>query len=144
MKLTNEQMYEWFRIAAVELLGVAEDSFAKVSEAQGRERSSISGLKQGINDLITMSKHGSVPASLDARLTAAGLPRLGEMRAALSRKETGILKRGVIRNEEEYYIVREVLCDADADLRSKRFERLGRLLAEYESKQQEAQSGSRE
>ncbi len=137
MKLTNEQLYEWFRITAVELLRIPEDSFAKGPEAQDSKKGSISGLKQAINDLITASEHGSVPASLDSRLVAAGLPRLDQMRSAMRRKEASILKRGVIRNEEEYYIVREVLSDADTNLRPKTLEKLGRLIGEYEAKRKE-------
>ena len=137
MKLTNEQLYQWFKIVTVELLRIPEDSFAKGPDAQPSKKESISGLKQAINDLLTMSKHGSVPASLDSRLVASGLPRLDEMRAALSRKEAGILKRGIIRNDEEYYIVRETLSDADSNLRPKTIQRLGRLLAAYESKHQD-------
>ena len=135
MKLTNEQLYKWFRIVAGEFLGASEDSFAKGPDGASTTKESISGLKQAINDLITMSTHGSVPTSLDRRLVEAGLPRLHEMRAALARKEAGILKRGMIRDDEEYYIVREVLNDADSSLRSKTLEKLGRLLFEYESKE---------
>jgi hypothetical protein len=136
MKLTNEQLYQWFRVATIELLRTREETFPEKPDAKLLNEESISGLKQAINDLLAMTRHGSVPASFDRRLLAAGLPGIEEMRNALKRKEAGILKRGVIRNDEEYYLVREILNDVDLNIRPKTIERLGHLITQYESRPQ--------
>ena len=131
MKLTPEQLGRWFRIAATNLLKLPEGSFAD-PDATGQKAKSVSGLKNGINDLLTIADHGGDEPAADRALQAAGVPTIEEMRASLRRKEAGILRRGVIRDDEEYYIVQEVLTDLDSGRSPKTIRKLGDLAFAYE------------
>lgn len=141
MKQSTDQLITWFFTASVAAKMHSPEAEAGYREAlskiKGKERSGIaSGVKQGVIDLLQMAdmwpldKYEAVQAALSAR----GLLSLDKMQAALSRRHVTILKRGVIRNEEEYYIVSEMLSDMSSNLTDVQREQLGAMIVEYEGR----------
>ena len=61
-----------------------------------------------IGDIVEMTDHwpNCEIASLDAELTAASLPTLSAIRVQFSKSIRTIVRRGSIRNDEEYYLIR--------------------------------------
>lgn len=93
----------------------------------------ISGMKQGINDILRMLSR--CPADLrkriDDTLAAKGLPSLRAMEDGLKRKHQGILARGQIQNDEEYYIVAGILNDMDFEITETDRRKLEEISAAY-------------
>lgn len=125
MKLTPEQLASWYEITVRHVF--KNPSFAMQTSAP-LKKSDISELKQAINDLLAGF---SGDFELDRALRAAGLPDFEQMEHALRRKERAILRRGKIRDEEELYIVNEVLAGSDSDLPTKSIAKLGVMITEY-------------
>jgi hypothetical protein len=69
------------------------------------------GLQMELNDIAedTAEWTPEQVAAADARLTAAGTFTLSEVRRRYSKKYLQILKRGVIRSETEYYLVKGII-----------------------------------
>ena len=128
MKLTPEQLTSWWEIT---VRFVFKNPGFTVDRTRPIKKSDISGLMQGINDLLSGC---SGDFELDRQLKAAGLPDFGEMEEALRGKEKAILRRGRIRNEEELYIVKEVLDGPLDDLSPRKADKLGAMMAEYAKK----------
>jgi hypothetical protein len=92
------------------------------------------GLGMAIGDTLENSwdlAHGDVKA-IDRDFAARGIISLSEMRRKYSRKVHGILKRGVIRNEVEYYLITGILAAMTSDAEEQ--VALGELIADFESK----------
>jgi hypothetical protein len=82
---------------------------------EGFEKTSLANAKKGlqtaINDMVEDTA-GWAPeqvAAADAKFTAAGTFTLSEIRRRYSKKYLQILKRGVIRSETEYYLVKGIV-----------------------------------
>lgn len=73
-----------------------------------------SGLQMAINDLIesTLNWELSEVQSADVKMTASGAPSLSQVRAKYSRKFAQLLKRGKIKNVEEYYLAKGIIDGA--------------------------------
>ena len=71
------------------------------------------GLRQAINDCVEESLRfdGKEVEKLDAELRTRGIITLSELRRRYSKGYAGIMKRGRIRNDTEYYLIRNVLDD---------------------------------
>ena len=129
MKLTPEQEVVWFYTAFPALTG-ADFPPEKVEHAiagwlsdfaskSGRERSEMrSGMRQGINDILAMARDARQEdiARVDRALAKKELPSFRKMAAALGKKHVKILRRGVIKNAEEFYIVAEILSDLEFEI----------------------------
>lgn len=74
------------------------------------------GLRMAVNDMIEMCSDLSATevAQLDARLVACEALTLTEARGRFSRKLRAVLKRGHIKTEIEYYLVRNAIDVVDA------------------------------
>ena len=92
------------------------------------------GVQMAINDMVENSSGWSSEqvAVADARFAAQGTFTLSEIRRSYSKKYAQILKRGLIRSETEYYLVKGVRdgCSGIAALESQQLED---LLAAYEA-----------
>jgi hypothetical protein len=73
----------------------------------------VTGLRQAINDCVEMSFHfdHAEVEKLDSQLRSRGIVTLSELRRRYSKSYAKIMKRGQIKNETEYYLVRNVLFD---------------------------------
>ncbi|MCX7515423.1 hypothetical protein, partial [Frateuria sp. STR12] len=71
----------------------------------------LTGLRQAANDAVESLQDLTVAqvAAFDAKLRLAGVMTLSEMRRRHSRQFKGILKRGRVRNETEYYLAKGIL-----------------------------------
>jgi hypothetical protein len=94
----------------------------------------LDGLKQAVNDTVEelVDQPPDYIENLDASLREAGLLTFSEVRRRYASSYKRILKRGLIKNDTEYYLIAGVLADfttsADDDERAT----LGRLVSEYE------------
>ena len=71
------------------------------------------GLRQAINDCVERSlRFDRVEVErFDAELRARGIVTLSEVRRRYSKAYAKIMKRGSIKNDTEYYLIRNVLDD---------------------------------
>jgi hypothetical protein len=137
MKLSPEQLIDWFLAANPRFRPEFRSQWLGMLESppKGTRRSElISGMKQGINDTLTMAKWWPPEQRIkvDNALISKGLPTLRKMEAGLKKKHQRILARGSIRNDEEFYIVAEVLSDLDFDISELDRARLEKISYEYE------------
>ena len=90
------------------------------------------GLKMAIGDTIEMCSDMPLPdvMLIDEGCRLNGLPTLSEVRSRFSRNLKSIVRRGAIRNETEYYLVRNAIeLASDDDERAK----LQTLLTQFET-----------
>ena len=94
----------------------------------------LNGLRQAINDCVEMSlyfDHEEVE-KLDSQLRSHGIVTLSELRRRYSKSYAKIVKRGQIKNENEYYLVRNVLHDSTEKSPEER-KLLEELISDYEA-----------
>ncbi len=98
---------------------------------------SLSGVRQAVGDFLEMTRDFT-PQELkeaDAYLTERGAVTLTDMRRQIWQLIPKILKRGKIRNDEEYYLLKERAISLDDPEMSDETRKLAdRLLYEYEFK----------
>jgi|GEM_PF-4763134 len=143
MKLTHEQLGDWFFTANPSFAPEARSRWLAMLETppKGAKKSEIvSGMKQGINDTLTMAKWLSVEdrKKIEEALAARGLPSLRKMDAVLKKKHLRILARGHIKNDEEYYIIAEILSDLDFEVSKEDRSRLSAISNTYETRSKTA------
>ena len=110
---------------------------AELEQMRGEfpDKGNLRGGKETINELLQMGSP-FLPwerQRLDADLKRRGLPPLHVIEAAHTRKIKGIVRRGRIRDMEEFYIVKGILDDIDDGSEDKTRESLGRIMAAYEA-----------
>lgn len=83
-------------------------------EEKGFRRARAS-LKMMLGDVIAQLEHApeDEAEALAVALEAAGAPSISTVRSLVSKKAAAVLKRGVIRNEEEFYLMKEMLDRSD-------------------------------
>jgi len=76
------------------------------------------GLKEGLRDAVASFHHWPADrlARLDERLRAKDLPAVAKLRAMVLDPVKKVLKRGVIKNVDEFYLIKEILDDGTSDL----------------------------
>lgn len=94
----------------------------------------LNGLRQVINDCVEMSLHfdHEEVEKLDSQLRSRGIVTLSELRRRYSKSYAKIMKRGQIKNETEYYLVRNVLHDPTEKSPEER-KLLEELISDYEA-----------
>jgi len=104
------------------------DSMARNSPTRARQ-----GLEMMIGDFMEGAAHLSIEevARLDAVFCQRQLPTLSSIRARFMKQIKGIVKRGAIRSEEEYYLVRNAVEGTSVQGEQPR---MWALLAAYEQK----------
>jgi hypothetical protein len=93
------------------------------------------GLQMAINDIVEMSFDWSPQriAEADKRFAAAGTFTLTELRRRYSKKYQQILKRGVIHNETECYLVKGILDGGGVEMGTSEAAQLQNMLDAYEN-----------
>ena len=147
MKLTPEQQVVWFYTAFSAVTGASfpsEEADAAIATwlgalatKTGRDRSEmLSGMRQGINDMLAMARDARPDdiARADRALAQKGLPGVRKMAAVLGKKHLAILKRGAIKNDEELYIVAEILSDLEFEISESDRGKLGQISYAYETR----------
>ena len=96
------------------------------------------GLREGLRESLTMiSEMGSPPVLINEikdQLAAHNLPSLNKLIAVIKETPARVLKKGRINNMDEYYIIKEVICDVDYDITQADRTQLEKLLFEFEFK----------
>jgi len=97
-------------------------------------KTAFNGLRQAINDCVEMSLHfdHQEVEKLDSQLRSRGIVTLSELRRRYSKNYAKIIKRGQIKNETEYYLVRNVLYDPTEKTPEER-KLLEELISDYEA-----------
>jgi hypothetical protein len=93
----------------------------------------VKGLRMAINDIVEDTFHLE-PAELEKRnseLRSRGLITLSEFWKRYSKDYANIMKRGRIKNETEYYLLRNVLDDP-TEKTPEEHELLAKLISDYE------------
>ncbi|HZV65053.1 MAG TPA: hypothetical protein VFG03_09125 [Telluria sp.] len=107
----------------------------KVVQQFGKSKALI-GLRQAANDTIEETSRWSTEskAALDDTFRAAGLVTVSEVTRRYSSAYRRIIKRGLIRNDSEYYVVNAVLVDQSSTASDDERAHLQRLVDAFESK----------
>jgi hypothetical protein len=104
------------------------------------ERTSLSnakkGLQEAVNDMVeeTVNWTPEAVAEADARFAAAGTFTLSEIRRRYSKKYLQILKRGVIRSETEYYLLKGIRDGGGIETGATEGQQIEALMAAFEAK----------
>lgn len=108
---------------------VAEHTAATRGKAQA-----LVGARQAANDVIESLQSFTQQqlAALDAKLHQAGSVTLAEMRRRYSRQYKAVLKRGSIRNDTEFYLVKGILDSCTESLSQDEQATLSSLLLAFE------------
>jgi hypothetical protein len=105
----------------------------RIVAAVGKAKALV-GLRQAINDTLEGLQDLSAEQlrPLDIALKQAGIVTITELRRRYSRQFKAILKRGSIRNETEYYMIKATLDDCAGSVAQAEREQLGSMLLAYE------------
>ncbi len=104
------------------------------------EKSSLAnakkGLQQTVNDIveITADWRPDQVAAADAKFAAAGTFTLSQVRSRYSKKYLPILKRGVIRSETEYYLLKGVVDGGSIEPGATESQQMEAMLHDYEER----------
>jgi hypothetical protein len=96
-------------------------------------KTALKALRQAINDCVESSFHfhHAEVESLDSELRKRDIVTLSELRRQYSKSYARIMKRGQIKNETEYYLLRNVLFDPTEKTPDER-KLLEQLISDYE------------
>lgn len=94
------------------------------------------GLQMAINDMVedTSNWTPEAVAAADARFAAAGTFTLSEVRRRYSKKYLQILKRGVIRSETDYYLLKGIRDGGGIEPGATEGQQIEALMAAFETK----------
>jgi hypothetical protein len=102
------------------------------------------GLKEGLND--TLSQMISLPNEykndIDSKLKAAGFETLNKLISTVKDVPIKVLKKGKIKNIDEYYIIKEVIADQAYEISSIDRERLNIIFGDFETNYGKKKNGS--
>jgi len=102
--------------------------------AQFGKSKALVGLRQAINDVIEDSQDFS-PAQvsqLDSELRELGIVTLSELRQRHSRQYRAIRKRGKIKDDSEFYLVKAILEETSPILEPEERESLNEMMRKFE------------
>ncbi len=128
----------WQFMCSERIVTLTEDTspIRALNELERRGKSiALKSLRIGINDLLTWSRDMPRETVLKANayLKEHGAISLSEMQRKVWKRIPRILRRGRIQNEEEYYLLVEIVNDVDSDdLTEDERKEAEHLLANYE------------
>jgi hypothetical protein len=96
----------------------------------------IKGLKMGLGDCLTMGSHLSKEQKNDLNKTLKenDFPTLEVLAFKIRNTFKRVIKRGRIKNKEEYYIIIEILSDMEYEISIEERLKLNELVSDFESK----------
>lgn len=146
MKSLSRDEYEKLKV----FLGCFYDAYKKrphnppeihpLAVCAGIEKASLANAKRGllmaINDIVEDSSDWTPEqvAEADRRLATCNAYSLTEVRRRYSRKYLQILKRGRIRNIEEYYLIKGVADGGSIEPGATEGEQIEALMADFEAR----------
>jgi hypothetical protein len=102
------------------------------------------GLKEGLMDSFHMLKEASAEHIflLNQELIKSGLENINRLRAFIEQIPVKVLKRGKIKNLDEYYVIKEVVADtAGPGISEEEREQLNKIFGEFEMKHPKEKKG---
>ena len=109
-------------------------AFDEISKAHGKSKA-LQGLRQAANDVL--QDLGDIEpdllSTIDLAARSAGVVTLSEIRRRYSRTYKSILRRGSLRNETEYFLVKGVVDDSLHGGGEAELDRLQSMLSAFES-----------
>jgi len=101
------------------------------------------GLKEGLRDTMTMILQLPIEtrAIINQTLISEGLPGLQKITSEIKDIPNKVLKRGKIKNLDEYYVVKEILDDTDSNISKGDITKLNNLFFEFEKNYSETKNG---
>ncbi len=130
------QFYDWYMAPPD-----ARPEAHPLHVAETIERKSLSNAKRGVlmavNDIAedTSAWHPEQVAGADARFASLGMLSLSEIRRRYSRTHLQVLKRGAIRSETEYYLVKGVVDGGSIEPGATELFRLQKMIDDFEGAQ---------
>ena len=105
-----------------------------IAEKHGRSKA-LEGLRQAANDIIEDLSHipSEEVASIDEAMHDLGLLPLSELRRRYASAYTRVVKRGQIRSDTEYYLIKNIVVDLANSVSDAERDQLQGLLDAYES-----------
>lgn len=93
------------------------------------------GLKEGLRDTLTMllDMPNDLKMELSKQLMEKGLPNLYQLISTIKDTPQKVLKRGKIKNLDEYYVIKEFLVDMSSELSTDDRNRLDSIFFEFEN-----------
>ncbi len=116
-----------------------DESYSPIAVLNSWEKRSKSlakkGLKTGILDSITMlmDQPANVKNEIENCLINRGLPGFRQLVSIVKDIHQKVLKKGRIANLDEYYIIKELLCDSKTDITETQQIQLQRIYENFEA-----------
>ncbi len=94
------------------------------------------GLKAGLIDSLSVLKDAfeEYILHLNEQLIKSDLPDLNKLRNFIKNVPAKVLKRGKIKNLDEYYLIKEIIDDMNSGISEREREQLNKLFREFEIK----------
>ncbi len=135
LKVFLDRQFEWYEPKYPTTPPMSPSQFL-----ENLEKTSLAtakkGLQMAINDIVEMTAdwRPDQVAAADAKFAAAGTFTLSEVRSRYSKKYLQILKRGVIRSETEYYLLKGVMDGGSIEPGATESQQMEAMLHEYEER----------
>lgn len=135
-----KRIYEIIWTCQAPLLGIdvnADISPTKVLKQLEQKSKSIArrGLKAGLLDIFQMLSHFPVELKdeVNEKLCEERFPTLNKLATVVTDIYNKVLRRGKIKNLEEYYVIKEVLDDMTVDISDEDRKKLNEFFCQFES-----------
>lgn len=104
-------------------------------EARGKSYGKRS-LQSGLGDLVFIAQNvpSNIIQAIDKDLKDKNLPDFNSFKAAILDTPNKVLKRGKIKNSDEYYIIQELISEMSNNLTEDKRKRLSTYISEFEDK----------
>ncbi|HXL57456.1 MAG TPA: hypothetical protein VN958_14430, partial [Chitinophagaceae bacterium] len=96
------------------------------------------GLKETLRDMLTMfmDLSNDMKKELSEQLVNKGLPSFNQLVSTIKDTPQKVLKRGKIKNIDEYYIIKEFLDNQTSDISETDRQQLDKMFWDFESRSQ--------
>lgn len=132
----NRQFLDRFDLNSVRIEEQLHKESRQKMLAETAKKPNQAGARQAINDLLSqvVFMDATQRLAIERRLALHNLPSLGVLMASFRKQHEKILKRGKIRTEEEYYLVKEILDAVEFPVSKESRLRFAELLHDYEAR----------
>ena len=132
----NRQFLDRFDLNSVRIEEQLHEESRQKMLAETAKKPNQTGARQAINDLLSqvVFMDATQRLAIERRLALHNLPSLGVLMASFRKQHEKILKRGKIRTEEEYYLVKEILDAVEFPVSKESRLRFAELLHDYEAR----------
>ena len=102
------------------------------------------GLKETLRDMLTMfmDLSNDMKKELSEQLVSKGLPNFNQLVATIKDTPQKVLKRGKIKNVDEYYIIKEFLDNQTSDISEVDRKQLDKIFWDFEIRSKEKKNAS--